>query len=254
MTSEDLLALFSFTGCVPKYIDLFMQHGCTDMESMVDYMVQPDSPFLNEGKALLVQEFGKKYGNYFAVLSDIANAKRTLPELESGMGDTSISGHLRRLEEDYELITKKRPILAKEGTQTVRFEITDLFLRFWFRYFNKYHYLIESEGYDQLKEIIKNDYPTYSGLTLEMYFRKKMMEEKSFKQIGSWWQAKKGKDACEIDLIGIYTDDKRALVAEVKRQRKNFKSDAFNEKAETLRKKVLSNYELEIKDFSMDDM
>lgn len=114
--------------------------------------------------------------------------------------------------------------------------------------------MIESEGYDQLKEIIKNDYPTYSGLTLEMYFRKKMMEEKSFKQIGSWWQAKKGKDACEIDLIGIYTDDKRALVAEVKRQRKNFKPDAFNEKAETLRKKVLSNYELEIKDFSMDDM
>ncbi|MDD2953606.1 MAG: ATP-binding protein, partial [Parabacteroides sp.] len=152
-TSEDLLALFSFTGCVPKYIDLFMQHGCTDMESMVDYMVQPDSPFLNEGKALLVQEFGKKYGNYFAVLSDIANGKQTLPELESGMGDTSISGHLRRLEEDYELITKKRPILPKDGTQTVRFEITDLFLRFWFRYFSKYHYLIESEGYDQLKEI-----------------------------------------------------------------------------------------------------
>lgn len=56
---EDLLALYTFTGGVPKYIDLFMQKGCTDMESMVDYIVQFDSPFLNEGKALLIQEFGK---------------------------------------------------------------------------------------------------------------------------------------------------------------------------------------------------
>ena len=91
------------------------------------------------------------------------------------MGETSIAGHIRRLEEDYELIAKKRPIFAKEGTQTVRFEISDLFLRFWFRYFIKYHYLIETENLDQLGEIIKKDYPTYSGLTLEMYFRQMMI-------------------------------------------------------------------------------
>ena len=59
-THEDLLALYTFTGGVPKYIDLFMQKGCTDMESMVDYIVQFDSPFLNEGKALLIQDFATK--------------------------------------------------------------------------------------------------------------------------------------------------------------------------------------------------
>ena len=30
------------------------------------------------------------------------------------MGETSIAGHIRRLEEDYELIAKKRPILQKK--------------------------------------------------------------------------------------------------------------------------------------------
>ena len=59
-THEDLLALYTFSGGVPKYIDLFMQNGCTDMESMVNYIVRSDSPFLSEGKALLIQEFGKK--------------------------------------------------------------------------------------------------------------------------------------------------------------------------------------------------
>lgn len=58
-TKDDLLALYTFTGGVPKYIEQFMDNGCTSMESMVDFMLQPDSSFLTEGQALLIQEFGK---------------------------------------------------------------------------------------------------------------------------------------------------------------------------------------------------
>lgn len=169
------------------------------------------------------------------------------------MGDTSINGHLKRLEEDYELIGRKRPIFAKEGTQTVRYEVTDLFLRFWFRYFIKYHYLIEIDNLERLGEIIKADYPTYSGLTLEMYFQKKLMESKQFEQIGSWWQAKQD-DPCEVDIVAIYAEEKKALVAEVKRQRKNFKPEDFQRKVEILRKKILSKYEIEPACFCLDDM
>lgn len=253
-TKEDLLALYTFTGGVPKYVDLFMQNGCTDVNSMIDNMIQSDSPFINEGNALLIQEFGKKYGNYFAILADIANGRNTLAELEKSMGETSVAGHVRRLEEDYELIAKKRPIFAKEGTQTVRFDISDLFLRFWFRYFVKYRTLIELENYDLLGELIRNDYPTYSGLTLEMYFRQKMMESKAYIQIGSWWQTKKGKEACEIDIVGIRADEKTAVVAEVKRQRKNFKPEDFARKVDTLRNKVLANYTIETVCLTLEDM
>ena len=253
-TPEDLLALYAFTGGVPKYVDLFMQNGCTSARQMISYMLQPDSLFIDEGKALLVQEFGKKYGNYFAVLSDIAGGRNTLPELEKGMGDTSIVGHVRRLEEDYELITKRRPIFAKDGTQTVRFEISDLFLRFWFRYFVKYRSLIELENYAALEKIIREDYPTYSGLVLEMYFRQKMAESKAYLNIGSWWQAKKGKEACEIDIVGIRLDGKTAVVAEVKKQRKNFKPEEFAAKVKLLQNKVLSNYRIETLCLTLDDM
>lgn len=253
-TNEDLLALYTFTGGVPKYIDLFMQKGCTDMESMVDYIVQSDSPFLNEGKALLIQEFGKKYGNYFAILADIANGRNTTAEIEQNMGDMVIAGHLKKLEEDYELIVRKRPILAKEGSQTVRFEISDLFLRFWFRYFIKYHRLVEMENFEQLGQLIKNDYPTYSGSTLEQYLRQQMMESCNFMDIGSWWQAKKGKEACEIDIVGLYVEDRKALVAEVKRQRKNFKPDDFAIKVETLRNKVLHKYDIQTECLTLEDM
>ena len=252
-TNDDLLALYTFTGGIPKYIESFMDNGCTDMESMVDWMMRPNSLFQNEGKALLVQEFGKKYGNYFALLSAIANGDNTQQKLSGLMGDVSINGHLKRLEEDYELIGRKRPLFAKEGTQTVRFEITDLFLRFWFRYFIKYHYLIEIENLERLGEIIKSDYPTYSGLTLEIYFRKKLMESKIFDQIGSWWQAKQD-DPCEVDIVAIYAERKKALVAEVKRKRKNFKSEDFKRKVEILRTKILSKYEIEPVLYCLEDM
>lgn len=253
-TNDDLLALYTYTGGIPKYIEAFMDNGCTTMNSMVDYMMRPYSFFQTEGKALLVQEFGKKYGNYFAILSSIANGENTIQKLTNVMGDSSITGYLKRLEEDYELIEKKRPIFSKEGTQTVRFEISDLFMRYWFRYFTKYHYLLESENTERLSEIIKSDYPTFSGLTLEMYFRRKLFESKQFAQIGSWWQSKKGQDACEVDIVAVYAEEKKALVAEVKRQRKNFKPDLFDAKVAMLKTQILSRYDLEVKNYCLDDM
>lgn len=252
--NDDLLALYTFTGGVPKYVELFMDRHCTNMESMVDFMLQPESPFLTEGQALLIQEFGKKYGNYFSILSAISNGKNTLAEMEAAMGGASLGGQLKRLEEDYDLIKKKRPILSKENSQSVRYEVTDLFLRFWFRYFIKYQSFIEIQNYEGLSKIIKNDYTTFSGLALEIYFRQKMIESHDFAEIGSWWQGKNSKQQNEIDIVGLYADGKRALVAEVKRQSKNFKPDPFAQKVEALRKKALFGYEIESRLLSMDDM
>lgn len=84
-TKEDLLALYTCTGGAPKYIEQFMNRGCTDMKSMVDL-------------------------NY-----------------------------------------------------------------------------IEIQNYERLANIIKNDYSTFSGLALEMFFRQQMIESKEFAKIGSWW-------------------------------------------------------------------
>lgn len=45
-------------------------------------------------------------------------------------------GYLKRLEEDYNVIARTRPIFSKEGSQAVRFVIVDIFLQFWFKYSN----------------------------------------------------------------------------------------------------------------------
>lgn len=253
-SNEELLALYTFTGGIPKYVEMIIDNGDYSIPGMINFMVAQDSPFLTEGKNLLIQEFGKQYGNYFSILTFIANGNTTIPEMESMMGNISLSGQMKRLEEDYEIIRKTRPIFSKDTTKNVRYEISDMFLRFWFRYFIKYQKLIELQNYKVLSEIIINDFPTYSGETLEMYFRQKMIESQEFIDIGSWWAGKNHSDQNEIDIIGIYSDSKRALVAEVKRQRKNFKPELLQQKIEFIRTKLLSKYEIESRCLTMEDM
>lgn len=42
---------------------------------MIHFMARDNSPFTEEGKNLLIEEFGKNYGTYFSILSAIAEAE-----------------------------------------------------------------------------------------------------------------------------------------------------------------------------------
>lgn len=132
--NDDLLALYTFTGGVPKYVELFCDNTMLSINEMISFMVRENSPFTDEGKNLLIEEFGKNYATYFSILSAISGGINTQPEIEAALGDKGIGGQIKRLIEDYNIIVRQRPILAKEGSQTVRYEIQDNFIRFWFNY------------------------------------------------------------------------------------------------------------------------
>ena len=70
-TNEDLLALYLFTGGVAKYIQLLIDNHATTFEKMVDFIICEDSRFIDEGKNMLIEEFGKDYATYFSILSYI---------------------------------------------------------------------------------------------------------------------------------------------------------------------------------------
>ena len=74
-SNDDLLALYTFTGGVPKYVELFCDNHMLHVESMIHFMARDNSPFTEEGKNLLIEEFGKNYGTYFSILSAIAEQK-----------------------------------------------------------------------------------------------------------------------------------------------------------------------------------
>lgn len=254
-TNEDLLALYSITGGIPKYIELFCDNGHVTCKSMLRFSVSYMSPFIDEGRNLLITEFGRDYGTYFSILLTIAQGRTSQAEITAALGGVAIGGHLERLETTYNIISKFRPVMSKPGSKnTVRFRISDNFMLFWFRFIERNRSMIELDNYDDLREVVMRDYPTYSGLMLEKYFRQKLTEEGGFREMGSWWEAKAGKEANEIDIVGIRTERKSALVAEVKHNARNYDNKSFMAKIEHIKAKILSGYEIESLLYTIDDM
>ena len=250
--NDDLLALYTFTGGIPKYLEIICD-GCElKVERMIEFIARENSPFTDEGKNLLIEEFGKNYGTYFSILSAVSGGINTQSDIINVIGDKSIGGHLKRLIEDYNILKRLRPLGSKEGTQTVRYEITDNFFQFWFNYFDRHRTMLEIKNFVGLQNIIKEDYTTFSGKILERYFRTKLAESGLFREIGSWWEAKGNLN--EIDIVALNLVKNQALAVEVKRQKNRFRHSTFSEKVERLKQKVLPGYNIDICCMSLEDM
>ena len=251
-TAEDLLALYSFTGGIAKYVQLLMDAGATTKSAMLDHIIQADSIFLGEGKAILIEEFGKDYGVYFSILSAIARGKTSRSEIENVVG-REIGGYLTKLENEYEVIAKKQPLFEKSSTKNVRYTIDDNFFTFWFRFIYKYSYMLEIENYESVKTIINRDYDTFSGLMLERYFRRVLIEYQAYTRIGGWWD-RKGEN--EIDIVAENELNEEASFFEVKRKAENIDIEVLKHKAAAFLRATgeFKGYKISYKGLSMDDM
>lgn len=257
-TNDDLLALWTYTGGVARYIELFMNNDCTSAEKMIAYICSgSDSYFIDEGKKILLQEFGKQYGTYFSILGQIAQGDVTQREIEGALGVEFLGGQLRMLDEHYGIIRKKRPAGAKPNSQTVRYEIRDNFFRFWFRYIYRYSNLIEIQNMPALSKIISDDYTTFSGLSLERWFRRRMIESFHYRLIDNWWKknsAPSGQhDEYEIDIVA---EDLGGNVSayEVKRNAERYHAARLQEKVAEMQKSVFKGKSIAIGCLSLEDM
>ncbi|MDE6553983.1 MAG: ATP-binding protein [Muribaculaceae bacterium] len=251
-TNDDLLALYAFTGGVAKYVQLLVDDDALTVESMIKSMISEDSIFINEGRSILVEEFGKDYDTYFSILSAIASGKTHRSEIESII-DRQIGGYLTRLEDDYGIIAKEIPVGAKPLSKNTVYSIQDNFFTFWFRFIFKYGHILEIGGYEHLQTIVTRDYATFSGIMLERYFRQKAIESKTYTGIGRWWD-RKGEN--EIDMVASNELDHIVEIFEIKRNRKNISFKLLEEKAERMLAalSLFNGYSVSIKGLDLDDM
>ena len=248
-TPDDLLCLYTLTGGVAKYVTLLMDAGAVTLETMIDFVTQPDSPLLTEGRDMLVQEFGRDYSTYFSILQLIASGYTRQGEIDGIIGKNS-GPYLNNLSEGYSLIQRRLPLLSKPGTRNLRWYIADNFLNFWFRFIYPHQSAIELEKYAELNTYIKSHYVQYSGGMLEKYFRDRVAETTNVTLVGNYWDSK-GEN--EIDLIALNDFEKKGLVAEVKRNPDKINYTLLAQKMANLPKEF-SNYSLIQKGLSLDDM
>ncbi len=248
-SNDDLLSFYILTGGVAKYVELFVDNKALTFEAQLDLIFDENSLFIDEGKNLLIEEFGKEYTTYFSILSLIASSKTSRSEIESILGK-NVGGYLDRLENEYTIIKKVKPIFAKEGSRTLKYEIIDNFFHFWFRFIYKNRSAIEIENYAYVKSIVQRDFATYSGRFLEKFFIEKLKASGAFSAIGTYWE--KGNQN-EIDIIAVNDNEKKILIAEIKRNPDKINLELLKKKAQKLLQKH-QRYAVTFKGYSLEDI
>ncbi|MCR5037048.1 MAG: ATP-binding protein [Bacteroidales bacterium] len=247
--SEDLLCLYMITGGVAKYVELLMDAQCYTKEKMLNYVCRPDSYFLTEGKDLMNQEFGDDSNTYFSILQLLAGGMTKRSEIDGAM-QKDMGVYLQNLEKNFHVVTRVKPLLSKPNGKTTSYEITDQFLRFWFRFIWPYQSLIERHQMTALRQNMSNYYEQFSGKTLERYFKEKLMETGDYTMVGNWWDRN---GVNEIDLIALNEFDDNGVVAEIKRNPNKISISALEEKIQALPKEF-GKYNLTTMALSINDM
>jgi len=246
--SQDIFDFYVLTGSSPKYLDLLMTNNVLSKKEILSFMLRDFSPFLEEGKNLLIEEFGKEYGIYFAILELLSVGKTSRPEIESILGHT-VGGYIEKLEKTYDLIVRVLPFDAKPASRLLKFAIVDPFLNFWFRFFYRNRSAIEIKNFDYVRANIDRDYAGYCGRFLERFFIELLTQTKKYNRIGTYWEEK---NLNEIDIVAINDLDKQLLIAEVKTNPKKFNTHELRLKAQNLLTRY-PDYHVEWAGFTLKD-
>ena len=225
-SKRDLLALWTVSGGIARYVDMMMSAHAFTREAMLEEIFSPLSAYIPEGRTILADEFGPGYGTYFTLLAAISSGQTTSAEMKNLIG-AEVGGYLAKLEDQYAIIEKKQPIFEETATKNCHFLIDDCFFRFWFRFVHKLEYLNELGRRDRMLDVALRDFDTFSGYALERYFSEKLVEEKRCTRIGGWWD-RKGEN--EIDIVCEDEASESLGFYEVKVDSSRFEAGRLSEK------------------------
>tara|TARA_R110002111_G_scaffold80386_1_gene127167 strand:+ start:100 stop:1437 length:1338 start_codon:yes stop_codon:yes gene_type:complete len=244
---KNYLLWWCLSGGIPKYLEWIIDAK----EDVLNTLISDGSPLIKEGHHRLVEDFGEEHRTYFDILGAIASGYNTKPKIVDYLG-YQINDAFPKLTDSFEIINKLTSMDASANTKTIRYEIADPFLRFWFRFIYKNRSAIEIGNYSYIKDIIERDYTTYSGIELEHLLREILIESMQFNRIGNFWD-RKGHN--EIDIIAINDTKKTALFVEVKLQQKYYDEQALFEKVGYASAKLkLKGYTIEHRGVSLDTL
>jgi hypothetical protein len=234
-SAEDILTFYIVTGGVAKYAEILVNEKAFTHNSIIDYVFSANSLFLEEGKNILIEEFGRDYGTYFSILELIAAGKTARSEIESIL-EIHSGAYLSKLEGEYALLDRYKPIDAKPGSRLQKYFIRDNFLNFWFRFIYRNLSAVEAGNFTYIREIVERDYATWSGRILEHFFHDLYAASGNFNRIGSYWE--RG-NKNEIDLVAVNDIKKEVVIAEIKANKSRISLAELEKKA----KNLLSDYQ-----------
>lgn len=110
-----LLDMYSIFDGVPHYLKLLFRQGYDkyDLKTILSELFFDEFAVLkNEGREVLIEEFGKKHKRFFSILKAISNGKNKRNEIidTTNIATGSIDHYLKELRKVYDIIKVQRPI------------------------------------------------------------------------------------------------------------------------------------------------
>lgn len=214
------VAVYAMLGGVPAYLERF-----SDRMSLADnvrrHLFRPAGVFRTDPQFLLYDEL-QQPNNFLAVLTAIAAGNHTQNDIAKATGLGNIAFYLQRLQE-LQFVRREIPATVPEAKRATsrsgRYDMTDPYLRFYYRFIHPNQYLMEQGLHDWLWQLIGEQLPSYVGLYAfeelcrEWVLARARANELPFvpERVGSHWSAE-----AQIDVLAINWRLKHILLGEAK--------------------------------------
>lgn len=257
-SAEDKAICYGVTGGVAKYLSLFDAKKSLD-DNIIRLFFNADGYLFDETRNLLVQEFSDVtlVNN---IIEQVASGENTLNNIAAKIHEkeTTVLYSLEKLI-DVGLVEKRNCITEEKNKKKTQYVLKDHMFKFWYQFIPKAVSVIEmGQGETYYKKVVKPQIHSYMGSVFEEMCRYYTLEQgiqgtygSFLTQTGTWWgveqvideDGKRYSQSADIDVVGISSVDKTAVVGECK-----FKNEKIDKEIyETLlrRSKLLSgNYHI----------
>lgn len=217
---RELIEMYSVTGGVPKYIELFSETD--DIYKSIQNCILNRSGYLYDEPHFLLQQEVTEIGSYFSIIKAIAagNSKLSAISTVLEIKSTGLTKYLKTLI-DLDILEREVPVTEENPEKSKKglYRIKDNYIRFWFAFVYPNMSFIESgNSRIVMNKIRKGLISGHTAFVYEDVCRERMWDLNAedcwpfhFSKIGRWWDGKN-----EIDIAAIDPEEKNLILGECK--------------------------------------
>jgi len=219
-SQKELIEMYSVTGGVPKYIELFSESS--NIYNAIQTCVLNRSGYLYDEPHFLLQQEVSEIGSYFSIIKAIAAGNQKLSAIASVLEikSTSLTKYLKTLI-DLDILEREVPVTEENPEKSKRglYKIKDNYIRFWFAFVYPNRSFLES-GNDRIvmDKIRKGLITNHTAFVYEDVCREQMWELNAdgtwpfnFSKIGRYWDSQ-----TEIDIAALDPEGDNLILGECK--------------------------------------
>lgn len=220
-TPVQQIEAWAVLGGMPYYLTAFSDQ--VDVFTNIRTHILDSQGTLRREPQLLLMEELREPRNYFSILRAIAQGSTRLNEIGQAarVGDASTTGRYLDILQDLRVVSRRVPATERQPEKSKRglYQITDAFLRFWFRYVQPNQGSLDLGLADAvLAQRVSPTFDQFVGHAFEEAARAHVAHlarvgEIPFlpERIGSWWDR-----SGEIDVAAVSDTDQALLLGECK--------------------------------------